>query len=828
MTKNKKSLLDIDYSRYDFKDPEKFVYKIQRGLSRNVVQEISAIKNEPQWMREFRLASYEQFIKKPMPLWGADLNPINFDEYIYYMKTTDKMGKSWEEVPEYIKNTFDRLGIPEAERKFLAGVGAQYESEMVYHSIREDLKKKGVVFLDTDSALKEYPEIFREHFGTVVPPADNKFAALNSAVWSGGSFIYVPKGVKVEIPLQAYFRINAKAMGQFERTLIIADEGASVHYVEGCLPAGELISLGYNFANIESIKPRDNVITESGDLSSVRATMVRPFQGKMLTIIPQSKGNAFQLTPEHPVLSVKRKSVLLKRKKRKNWLPEIDNKKLLCTEPEYIPAEQLEVGDFIVYVAPVYSEDALELTDEHIKLLGIYLAEGSISYNKKLKLYLLTFSFGKSEEEKKLAEETQTLIKKIGEKCYLFKSGTGYYIVSSYSKRLIALCLEHCGKGASEKILSQTIMHLPPNRQKLLLDYYIKGDGNVYIKKPYPSKMLRVSTASKKLAYQIQEIFARNGLFANITVRRGGKDTIFSRNIIRKDQYIIQYTENPKFNQVRVKNNMFFVPIKEIRDNYFDGFVFNLDVESPNSYLVKGFAVHNCTAPIYSKDSLHSAVVEVIAKKGAKVRYTTIQNWSKNVYNLVTKRAVAYENATVEWIDGNLGSKATMKYPCVYLLGRGAKAEILSVAYAGREQHQDAGAKVIHAAPDTTSTITSKSISKNGGRATYRGLLKVHKGATNVKANVRCDALLLDEYSRSDTYPTMEIEEELVSIGHEATVGKISEDQIFYLMSRGLSESEALTAIILGFIEPFSKELPMEYAIELNRLIQLEMEGAVG
>lgn len=468
MAEEKKSLLDIDYSKYDFKDPEKFVYKIQRGLNRSVIEEISAIKNEPDWMREFRLHSYDEFVKKPMPSWGADLKDINFDEYIYYMKTTDKMGRSWDEVPEYIKNTFDRLGIPEAERKFLAGVGAQYESEVVYHSIREDLARKGVIFLDTDSALKEYPEIFREHFGTVVSPADNKFAALNSAVWSGGSFIYVPKGVKVEIPLQAYFRINAKAMGQFERTLIIADEGASVHYVEGC------------------------------------------------------------------------------------------------------------------------------------------------------------------------------------------------------------------------------------------------------------------------------------------------------------------------------------------------------------------------TAPIYSKDSLHSAVVEVIAKKGAKVRYTTIQNWSKNVYNLVTKRAVAYENATVEWIDGNLGSKVTMKYPCVYLLGRGAKAEILSVAYAGREQHQDAGAKVIHAAPDTTSSITSKSISKNGGRATYRGLLKVHKGATNVKANVRCDALLLDEISRSDTYPTMEIEEELVSIGHEATVGKISEDQIFYLMSRGLSESEALTAIVLGFIEPFSKELPMEYAIELNRLIQLEMEGAIG
>lgn len=828
MTEKKKGLLDIDYSKYDFKDPERFIYKIQRGLSRDVIQEISSIKREPDWMRNFRLASYEEFIKKPMPLWGADLRPINFDEYIYYMKTTDKTEKSWEEVPEYIKRTFDRLGIPEAERKFLAGVGAQYESEMVYHSIREDLAKKGVIFVDTDTALKEYPEIFAEHFGTVVPPADNKFAALNSAVWSGGSFIYVPKGVKVEIPLQAYFRINAKAMGQFERTLIIADEGASVHYVEGCLPAGELVSIGHDFLNIEAIKPGDYVVTENGGFSHIRATMVRPYRGTMLTIIPQSKGNAFNLTPEHPVLCIKRDRVLIRRKRRKNWLCDVDTEKLINTEPEYLPAEKLDVGDFIVYVTPSVVIDSQELTDDHLKLLGIYLAEGSVSYNKRLKLNMLTFSFGKTKEEKELAEETVGLIEKLGEKGYLFRSSKGYYIVSSYSRNLIELCVEHCGKGASGKVLSETIMHLPPARQKLLFDYYMKGDGNVYIKRPYISKMLRASTASRRLAFQIQEILARNGIFANISVRQGGEDFIYKRKITRSNQYIIQYTENSRFNQVRVKENMFFVPIKEIKRGYFNGYVFNLDVRMPNSYLVKGFAVHNCTAPIYSRDSLHSAVVEVIAKKGAKVRYTTIQNWSKNVYNLVTKRAVAYENATVEWIDGNLGSKVTMKYPCVYLLGRGAKAEILSVAYAGRDQHQDAGAKVIHAAPDTTSTITSKSISKNGGRATYRGLLKVHKGATNVKANVRCDALLLDELSRSDTYPTMEIEEERVSIGHEATVGKISEDQIFYLMSRGLSESEALTAIVLGFIEPFSKELPMEYAIELNRLIQLEMEGAVG
>jgi Fe-S cluster assembly protein SufB len=456
-----------DY-KYGFHDQEDYVFKSRRGLDRAVVEEISRMKGEPDWMLQFRLKSLAIFERKPLPTWGGDLSEIDFDNIYYYIKPSEKQGKDWEEVPEYIKNTFDKLGIPEAERKFLAGVSAQYESEVVYHSIREDLEKQGVIFLDMDSGLREHPDIVKEYFGTVIPPADNKFSALNSAVWSGGSFIYVPPGVQVEIPLQAYFRINAENMGQFERTLIIADEGASVHYIEGC------------------------------------------------------------------------------------------------------------------------------------------------------------------------------------------------------------------------------------------------------------------------------------------------------------------------------------------------------------------------TAPIYSSDSLHSAVVELIAKKDAKIRYTTIQNWSRNVYNLVTKRAVAYDGATVEWIDGNLGSKLTMKYPGVWLMGPRAHAEILSVAFAGDGMHQDAGAKVVHAAPHTTSNIVSKSVSKGTGRTTYRGLVKVYPDAVDVRSNVRCDALLLDEESRSDTYPYMEIEEEQVSIGHEASVSKLGEEQLFYLMSRGLTEQQAALMIVNGFIEPFTKELPLEYSVELNRLIQLEMEGSVG
>ncbi len=451
-----------------FHDDVAPLVKLDKGLSADVINAISHHKGEKEWLRQFRLRAYNVFMKKPMPTWGADLSDIDFNNIHYYVRPTDRQGRSWDDVPDYIKNTFEKLGIPEAERKFLAGVGAQYDSEVVYHNLRQDWEDKGVIFVDPDTAFRDHEEVFRPYFGTVIPIADNKFAALNSAVFSGGSFIYVPKGVRVDIPLQAYFRINSQNVGQFERTLIIADEGAFVHYIEGC------------------------------------------------------------------------------------------------------------------------------------------------------------------------------------------------------------------------------------------------------------------------------------------------------------------------------------------------------------------------TAPIYSTDSLHSAVVEIVAKKGATVRYTTIQNWSKNVYNLVTKRAVAHEGATVEWIDGNLGSKITMKYPAVYLMGRGAHAEILSVAFAGRGQHQDAGGKVVHAAPDTTSTITSKSISKDGGRASYRGLLKVYRGATNAKSNVRCDALLMDELSRTDTYPYVEVDEEQVDIGHEASVSKIGEEQLFYLMSRGIDENTATLMIVNGFIEPFTKELPMEYAIELNRLIQLEMEGSVG
>jgi Fe-S cluster assembly protein SufB len=456
-----------EINKYDFITPSHDVFRAAKGLNKTIVAQISEMKKEPAWMRDFRLRSLDIFESKRMPQWGGNIG-IDFQDIYYYLKPTSEQGKTWDDVPQDIKETFDRLGIPEAEKKFLAGVKAQFESEVVYGSLQEDLGKKGVLFTDTDTALREHPDLLREYFGKIIPPEDNKFAALNSAVWSGGSFIYVPKGVKIEFPLQAYFRINAERMGQFERTLIIVDEGAEVHYVEGC------------------------------------------------------------------------------------------------------------------------------------------------------------------------------------------------------------------------------------------------------------------------------------------------------------------------------------------------------------------------TAPMYSSESLHSAVVEIIVKKHGRCRYTTIQNWANNIYNLVTKRAMAYEGALMEWIDGNLGSRLTMKYPAVYMMEPGARGEILSIAFASKGQHQDAGAKVVHVAKNTKSRIISKSISKNGGRASYRGLCKVEDGATGCKSNVVCDALILDPQSRSDTYPYIEVEEQDVQIEHEASVSRIGEEQLFYLMSRGLSEAESSSMIVSGFIEPLIKELPMEYAVEMNRLIELQMEGSVG
>jgi Fe-S cluster assembly protein SufB len=820
--------LDQDYTqKYGFHDDIQPVFQTERGLTRRVVEEISHQKNEPKWMREFRLQAYEIFMSKPMPTWGPDLSQLNFDEIVYYIQPTDRKGRSWDEVPEDIKRTFERLGIPEWERKFLAGVGAQYDSFTVYHNLAKQWEEKGVIFVDTDTAVREYPDLVKEYFGTVIPPTDNKFAALNSAVWSGGSFVYVPPGVHVDIPLQAYFRINAKNAGQFERTLIIAEEGAFVHYVEGCLPAGEQVCTESGWVNIESVKPGDFVLDEKGRRVKVRAVMTRPYTGEMIVIRPISPHNTIRLTPEHPVLCVRREQVQYKRRARQpHWKVEVDTRLLLEAQPEYVPAGELRKGDFIVFPKPVASAEEAPFTAEQLRLLGYYLAEGSAYIHRTLKVPIVTFTVGEHETE--VIQDLTYLIEHLtGKRAQVVRQPKRHAVnIIAYSHDLMAFCLEHAGKGAATKRLSEAIMRLPAEALRPLLDAYFAGDGNICWKGN--SEMHRIITASETLARQIQMLLARLGIYASIEHRAGGEDTIQGRRIRRRPQYVVVWTNRRRMGEVRDAGDYFLVPIKQIERVPYNGFVFNLDVEEPHSYLVRGFATHNCTAPVYAEEALHSAVVEIIVKRGARVRYTTIQNWSKDVYNLVTKRAVAYGDSVMEWVDGNIGSRVTQKYPSVYLMEPGARGEILSVAFAGDGQHQDTGGKLIFAAPYTTGRITSKSISKGTGRASYRGLVQVLEGAHHAKCNVECDALLLDEDAKTDTYPYIEVNEKQVTIGHEARVSKVSDEQIFYLQSRGLKKDEALTLIVSGFIEPLAKQLPMEYAVELNRLIELEMEGSVG
>ncbi len=854
MSKNQEGILQInaDYAtKYGFNVPENFVFKSRKGLSREIVEKISEMKNEPKWMTDFRLRSLDIFMKKSMPKWGANLDTINFDDIYYYLKPTEEKAKSWEDLPEEIKNTFDRLGIPEAERKFLGGVGAQYESENLYHSIREDLAKKGVIFLGMDDGLKEYPEIVKKYFGTLVPPEDNKFAALNSAVWSGGSFVLVPKGVKVDVPLQAYFRINAANMGQFERTLIIAEENSFVHYTEGCFKKGAPIKTISGPKNIEDIKERDIVLTHTGSYKKVYKIQKRKHNGVMCTInYFGDTRHEIKITGSHPILSVRRTKAEYK---NTEWETEwIEAKNLEKSDYVAIPIDRTVISQdgrfFSVKLGrgrhtPKVIEFKIDADKDFFRLVGYYMAEGSV-----IKENYLTFTFNKN--EKAFIEDVKELLEKFFGKMPLeneeYKGGISLVLCSTLAARLFK---QEFGSGAKNKSLPKWFMLEAPEKQAEFIKAYWRGDGSFIDKYSWGKKrMFRINTISEVLAEQTRDLLLRLNIFASINVwnKKEPRSDSFAIYIdgshLHNFANIIDHNINESVNNAgklvlkqelasyaQITNKYAFVPIKDIKKEIVkDVEVYNFSVEDDESYIAHGIAVHNCTAPVYTTDSLHSAVVEIIALPGSRVRYTTIQNWSPNVYNLVTKRAFAYENATVEWVDCNIGSKITSKYPSVFLMGKGAKGEILSIAFAGKGQHQDAGGKAVHLAPNTQSTITSKSISKDGGRTTYRGLLKVYPGCKNVKSNVRCDALILDDKSASDTIPYMEINEKDVSIGHEASVGKVSDEQLFYLMSRGLNEAEAMAMIVRGFIEPISKELPMEFALELNRLIELEMEGSVG
>jgi Fe-S cluster assembly protein SufB len=829
--------------KYGFSNPdeaEAYFFKSGRGISHEVVEAIAEHKQEPEWMRKFRHKSLDYFLARPLPQWGGNLNEIDFANIYYYIRPTEKQASSWDELPPDIKDTWDKLGIPEAEKKYLAGVGAQYESEVVYHKLQEDLEKQGVIFLDMDSGLREHEELVKQYFGTIIPQNDNKFAALNSAVWSGGSFIYVPPGVRVEMPLQAYFRINAENMGQFERTLIIVDENAYVHYVEGCHLSGSMVRVRDGEKPIEEVEVGDEVLTHRGRFRSVREVMQRRFEGPIFRVTFAGESyRSLAVTPRHPFLVA---SPQRERDHNRDFVP------------EWKEAWELQKGDYLALPtaidpgrqptdshgsdvtvgrgrhAPVAERVEVAVTPEMCRVMGLYIAEGSVSANTS---YLIFDSAGYEHDIRELVRATikDAFDLEPWEREYDGRDGGSLRYSSVRAARFFA---QTFGRVTEELRIPDWVFALDDDQRAAFIRGLYDGEGS-YDKK---LGLYRISQTNREVAQRLRELLLSLGIRASLsrTDRPEPRRAMWQVAICKVDNdlfevEVLERAAEPVRSRkadVVLDGAYCWMPIRSIETIQANATVYNLSVEDDESYVCEGVVSHNCTAPIYSTDSLHSAVVEIIVKKDARCRYTTIQNWSNNVYNLVTKRAVAFEGATMEWVDGNLGSKLTMKYPSIWLMGERAHGEVLSIAFAGNGQHQDAGGKAVHIAPKTSSVITSKSISKNGGRAGYRGLLEVAKGATGSRSKVVCDALILDEQSRSDTYPYMKIDENEVDIGHEATVSKIGEEQLFYLMSRGLSEAEASALIVSGFVEPITKELPLEYAVEMNRLIQLQMEGSVG
>jgi Fe-S cluster assembly scaffold protein SufB len=796
--------------KYGFHDDVDYLEETKAGLTRQTVEEISRFKNEPQWMLDFRLRAYAHYLARPMPTWGGDLGQIDFGKIVYYRKPSEGEEKSWDDVPDKIKKTFERLGIPEAERKFLAGVGAQYDSEVVYHSVREELSKIGVVFMGTDQGLKEYPELFRKYFATVVPPEDNKFAALNSAVWSGGSFVYVPKGVEVPLPLQAYFRINAENTGQFERTLIIVDEGAKVHYIEGCtapiyttdalhaavvevialpgskvryttiqnwsndvynlvtkrahahahatvewidantgcLTAGTNVYTNSDIRPISAIQPGDRVYSLTPELEIGRSLVTATKANEPQPVFELALANhrSVRATANHPFLVLRKEG----RARRVGWLPVAS---LLPGDDIAVVGQLPDDGKAHVF-GPVARRKHLKTdltapetsTDDLLWLLGFYLGDGYFDGPNRV-----NFAVPDSDPA---AERVRQAVRSVfgleltRHRGVVLRSNSGAFVDW--------LAAAGFNGDARTKSLPSWVYRLPRSQKRALVEGYVAADGHM---RP-GHRNVSITSVNRPLLEQIRQLAISAGL-------NPSKISRWSRRELKplgkeKKEYTSYFLY---FSDHELQGAVHFVPLANI-DYVGEEITYDIEVEGTANFIANGVFAHN--------------------------------------------------------------SRLTMKYPSIWLRGEGATAEVISVAVAGNGQHQDTGAKAIHLAPNTRSRIISKSISKDGGRTTYRGQLKVVPGATGVVASVRCDALLLDEGSRSDTYPYIDIQEDDTTMTHEATVGKISQDQVFYLMSRGLTENEATNLVVQGFLEVFTKELPMEYAIEFNRLVKLEMEGSLG
>jgi len=868
--------LDQDYTqKYGFHDDIQPVFQTERGLSRRVIEAISYHKNEPKWMREFRLQAYEIFMSKPMPTWGPDLSQLNFDEIVYYIRPTDRKGRSWDEVPEDIKRTFERLGIPEWERKFLAGVGAQYDSEVVYHNLAKQWEEKGVIFVDTDTAVREYPDLVREYFGTVIPPTDNKFAALNSAVWSGGSFVYVPPGVHVDIPLQAYFRINAKNAGQFERTLIIAEEGSFVHYVEGCTApvyaeealhsavveiivkrgarvryttiqnwskdvynlvtkravaygdsvmewvdgnlgcvcAGELVYTERGPVPIEQVEPGTRVwsFDEARRLWVLRPVVARKDSGlQQVYEIALSNGRSLRLTANHPLLTVQYDATRPQRLGRYSL--------------RWKPVEALQTGDLIIFPTALQAEgqpyrfvrpelpnqftgrnqhgaeypiasharqpvQLPEYADEDICwLLGLWMAEGDYTIQRGRSGHRYgRVGFSVPTSDRAYPRLISLLTRYFGNHAIELRKDERYLRVNSLE---FALWLQANGfvSGAKEKRIPAWVFTLPSTLQAAFLAGYLDGDGCA------KGNMLCLKSANRALLQDVQQLALQCGVHAS---------AVYSHTVeadINRTGRTEQYTAY----RMDLANVAPLLPhlTPALRERL------TTPKRARRHQRLRGFRATRLLTPEMGVARIEAITPSIVAP----------------TYDLEVAEAHSFV------VNGVLvhNSRVTQKYPSVYLMEPGARGEILSVAFAGDGQHQDTGGKLIFAAPYTTGRITSKSISKGTGRASYRGLVQVLEGAHHAKCNVECDALLLDKDAKTDTYPYIEVNEKQVTIGHEARVSKVSDEQIFYLQSRGLKKDEALTLIVSGFIEPLAKQLPMEYAVELNRLIELEMEGSVG
>lgn len=829
-------------------DDVDYEFKSKKGLTESVVRDISKRKDEPEWMLEIRLKALEKYYQMKIPKWGGDIEQIDFENIHYYLQPKGKQERSWEDVPDAIKKTFEKIGVPEAEKGMLAGVKAQYDSEVIYGSLRKNLEDKGVIFLGMDEGLKRYPDLVKEYFGKIIPMGDNKLAALNTAVWSGGSFLYIPKGVEVGMPLQTYFRINSENAGQFERTLIIADEGSKVHYVEGCFTAGAKIETIDGRKNIEDVKKGDEVITHMGRLKKVNYLQKRRYSGNLYNIkYFGDSTEMLEVTDEHPILCVRRKRIRDKNKRwTKVWLKPNELKKHdylvfpIEKETRNFKSHRFEVKEWAgKKIGFVNKKVTVPLTQDFLRLVGYYLAEGSISSGS-----YLNFSF--AEEEREYIDDVKNLVQKVfglsksHESRHKKNHGTSVVFSS------VELCriFETFGRKSYLKKIPGWMLTVNRSIQGELIKGWFCGDGNYYSRSHSSGykEIFRINSTSEVLVRSARKILARLGIASFMNSRdrsKSSRRTMYTLGIsgdqMKKFGAVVGINVPGEMNGKRrasmfgIDGDYMYLPIKSIDKRSVERVdVYNFGVDGDESYVANGVAVHNCSAPAYSSGSLHAAVVEIFVKKGAKVTYTTVQNWYRNVYNLVTKRAHVGEDAEMRWIDGNLGSRLTMKYPCCVLAGRRARGETLSIAFAGEGQHQDTGAKMIHLAPETTSQIISKSISKSGGRASYRGKIQINKGATGAKSKVVCDALILDTDSRSDTYPTNLIMESSATLEHEATVSKVGEEQLFYLMSRGLPEHEAEAMIVNGFLEPIMKQIPLEYAVEMNRLVELEMEGSVG